>query len=144
MARCRTISPPNNIIVDEIADGINFHPASRLGRGEYLCSHHGDDALAMWSDKIEDANNTFDHNTVQTPVLANASPSTVARTTPSRANLVADPIRKGSGLQVWFPLWSPAVHRELMDNEKHTTVRSGPVEAEKLEHRPGPPFGSSR
>ena len=31
----------------------------------------GDDALAMWSEKTEDAHDVFDHNTVQTPVLAN-------------------------------------------------------------------------
>src|ERR1700686_3208943 len=50
----------NNIIVDQIADGINFHTGiTNSVVANNFVRNTGDDALAMWSDKIEDANNTF-------------------------------------------------------------------------------------
>ncbi|HEY2642984.1 MAG TPA: glycosyl hydrolase family 28-related protein, partial [Galbitalea sp.] len=66
------VSITNNQIVDQIADGINFHTGvTHSNATNNFIRNTGDDALAMWSEGTEDANNTFDHNTVQTPVLAN-------------------------------------------------------------------------
>lgn len=53
--------------------------------------HRSDDGLAMWSEKTEDANDTFDHNTVQMPVLANGIAIYGGRNITVSNNVVADP-----------------------------------------------------
>jgi Pectate lyase superfamily protein len=91
----------DNLIVDQIADALNFHTGvtNSLASNNFV-RNTGDDGLAMWSEHTANGNNTFDHNTVQTPTLANGiaiyggSDNTVSN------NLVADPIREGSGIQV--------------------------------------------
>jgi hypothetical protein len=118
----------NNMIVDQIADGINFHTGvtNSLVSNNFI-RNTGDDGLAMWSDKTEDANDTFDHNTVQTPVLANGialyggSDNTVSN------NLIADPIREGSAIQLGSRFGSQpfAGHAWITNN---TTVRAGTFE----------------
>jgi hypothetical protein len=118
----------NNIVTDQIADGLNFHG----GVTDSVVSNNffrntGDDGLAMWSEKLEDAGDTFDHNTVQTPVLANGialyggTDNTVSR------NLVADPIREGSGIHLGSRFGAEAFtgHQWITDN---TTVRAGTFE----------------
>jgi hypothetical protein len=118
----------DNIIVDQIADGINFHTGvtNSVAANNFI-RNTGDDALAMWSDQIEDANNTFDHNTVQTPVLANGIALYGGTDNTISNNLVADPIREGSGLQVGSRFGAEPFTGSLwiMNN---TTVRSGPYE----------------
>ena len=58
----------------------------------------GDDGLAMWSRDVRpNASNMFDHNTVQTPALANGIAIYGGTDTTVSNNLVADPIREGSG-----------------------------------------------
>jgi hypothetical protein len=118
----------DNVIADQIADGINFH----TGVTDSVVSNNfirntGDDALAAWSENTEDARDSFVGNTVQTPVLANGialyggSDNTVAR------NLVADPIREGSGIQLGSRFGAEAFtgHQWITDN---TTVRAGAFE----------------
>ena len=118
----------NNIIVDEIADGINFHTGvTDSVVANTFVRNTGDDALAMWSDKIEDANNTFDHNTVQTPVLANGIALYGGTDNTISSNLVADPIREGSGLQVGSRFGAQPFTGSLWITN-NTTVRSGPFE----------------
>jgi hypothetical protein len=90
-----------NVIADQIADGLNFHTGvtGSVAANNFI-RNTGDDALAMWSEKTQNANNAFVANTVQTPTLANGialyggTDNTVAR------NLIADPIREGSGIQL--------------------------------------------
>jgi hypothetical protein len=91
----------DNVIVDQIADGINFHTGvtDSLVRGNFL-RNTGDDALAMWSEQGEDARDTFDHNTVQTPVLANGIALYGGTGNTVSGNLIADPVREGSAIQV--------------------------------------------
>jgi hypothetical protein len=91
----------DNVIVDQIADGLNFH----TGVTDSVVSNNfvrntGDDGLAMWSEKTADARDTFDHNTVQTPVLANGIALYGGADNTVSGNLVADPIREGSALQL--------------------------------------------
>ncbi len=118
----------NNIVVDQIADGLNFHTGvtSSVVENNFV-RNTGDDALAMWSDKIEDANNVFDHNTVQTPVLANGIALYGGTDNTVSGNLVADPIREGSGIQIGSRFGSEAFtgHVWVTDN---TTVRAGTYE----------------
>jgi hypothetical protein len=118
----------NNIVVDQIADALNFH----IGVTNSLVSNNfvrntGDDGLAMWSEKIANAGNTFDHNTVQTPVLANGIALYGGTDNTVSNNLVADPIREGSGLQLGSRFGAEAFtgHVWITNN---TTVRAGTFE----------------
>lgn len=97
----RNVRVTNTIIVDQIADALNFH----TGVTDSLVAHTfvrntGDDGLAMWSEKSANARNTFDHNTVQSPTLANGIAIYGGTDTTVSRNLVADPVREGSGLHV--------------------------------------------
>lgn len=118
----------NNMIVDQIADGINFH----TGVTDSVASNNfirntGDDAMAMWSQTTEDADDTFDHNTVQTPVLANGIALYGGTDNTVSNNLIADPIREGSGIQLGSRFTSQAFtgHAWITNN---TTVRAGTYE----------------
>jgi hypothetical protein len=54
------------------ADGINFHngvTSSKVTNSDLR--NLGDDGLATWADTNADANDSFDHDTVQYPILAN-------------------------------------------------------------------------
>jgi F5/8 type C domain/Pectate lyase superfamily protein/Abnormal spindle-like microcephaly-assoc'd, ASPM-SPD-2-Hydin len=54
------------------ADGINFHNGitnSKVTNSDLR--NLGDDGLATWSEQNADVNDSFDHNTVQYPILAN-------------------------------------------------------------------------
>jgi hypothetical protein len=118
----------NNVIVDQIADGINFHTGvtNSLVQNNFI-RNTGDDALAMWSEGTQDAGNTFDHNTVQTPVLANGIALYGGTDNTVSNNLIADPIREGSGIQLGsrFGARPFTGHVWITDN---TTVRAGTYE----------------
>ncbi|MDQ1730062.1 MAG: hypothetical protein QOK10_221 [Pseudonocardiales bacterium] len=118
----------NSVITDQIADGINFHTGvtNSLVSNNFI-RNTGDDGLAMWSEKIEDANNTFDHNTVQTPVLANGIALYGGTDNTISNNLIADPIREGSGIQIGSRFGAEAFtgHVWITNN---TTVRAGTFE----------------
>src|SRR5579859_7520588 len=118
----------NNMIVDQIADGINFHTGvtNSLVQNNFI-RNTGDDGLAMWSDKVEDANNVFDHNTIQTPVLANGIALYGGTDNTVSSNLIADPIREGSAIQVGSRFGSQPVSGQLLITD-NTTVRAGTFE----------------
>ncbi|WP_254406851.1 glycosyl hydrolase family 28-related protein [Streptomyces sp. GMY02] len=118
----------NNVIVDQIADGLNFH----TGVTDSVVSNNfvrnsGDDGLAMWSEKTANTRNTFDHNTVQTPVLANGIAVYGGKDNTVSNNLIADPIREGSAIQVGSRFGAEAFtgYLRITDN---TTVRAGTYE----------------
>ncbi|MEU8272249.1 glycosyl hydrolase family 28-related protein [Sphaerisporangium sp. NPDC049002] len=118
----------NNVIVDQIADGLNFHTGvTNSVVSNNFVRNSGDDGLAMWSEKTADAGNTFDHNTVQTPVLANGIAIYGGTDNTVSNNLVADPIREGSAIHVGsrFGAEAFAGHLWITDN---TTVRAGTYE----------------
>ncbi|HEX4706063.1 MAG TPA: right-handed parallel beta-helix repeat-containing protein, partial [Pseudonocardiaceae bacterium] len=118
----------DNIIADQIADGVNFHTGvTNSVVSNNFIRNTGDDGLAMWSDKIADANDTFDHNTVQTPVLANGIALYGGTDNTVSNNLIADPIREGSALQVGsrFGAQPFTGHVWITNN---TTVRAGTFE----------------
>jgi hypothetical protein len=126
----------NTIVVDQIADGINFRRGVANSRVENsFFRNTGDDAMAMWSHNVtaghpeidENANNVYDHNTVQTPVLANGIAIYGGRDNTISNNLVADPIREGSGLHAGqrFSSTPFAGYLKFTDN---TTVRAGTLE----------------
>jgi len=103
-----------------------------------LIRNTGDDALAMWSQtvagqpQIEDANNAFDHNTIQSPVLANGIAVYGGRDNTVSNNVVADPVREGSGLHAGQRFGSTPFAGSLMFTN-NTTVR--PARSSSLEDR---------
>ncbi|MEU2619439.1 glycosyl hydrolase family 28-related protein [Streptomyces sp. NPDC007157] len=116
------------VIADQIADGLNFHTGvTDSSVSNTFVRNTGDDGLAMWSEKTGDARNVFDHNTVQTPVLANGIALYGGTDNTVTGNLIADPIREGSAIQVGsrFGAQPFTGHLKITDN---TTVRSGPFE----------------
>jgi hypothetical protein len=122
------LSLTNNIIVDQIADGINFHTGvTNSNATNNFLRNTGDDGLAMWSEGTQDANDTFDHNTVQTPTLANGLALYGGTDNTLSNNLVADPIHEGSGIQVGSRFGAKPFtgHIWITNN---TTVRAGTFE----------------
>ncbi len=124
----------NTIVVDVIADAINFRRGvtnSRVENGFFR--NTGDDAMAMWSHNVstvaadENANNVFDHNTVQTPTLANGIAIYGGRDNTVSNNIVADPIREGSGLHAGQRFGSTPFAGYLRFTN-NTTVRAGTFE----------------
>jgi hypothetical protein len=124
----------NTVIADQIADGINFHQGVTDSKVvNTLVRNTGDDGLAMWSQtvdgqpQIEDANNTFDHDTVQSPVLANGIAIYGGRDETVSSSIVADPVREGSGLHAGQRFGStPFAGTQSFTDD--TTVRAGSYE----------------
>ncbi|WP_169950364.1 glycosyl hydrolase family 28-related protein [Microbispora sp. H11081] len=124
----RGLKITNNVIVDQIADGLNFHTGvtDSVVSGNFF-RNTGDDALALWSDRTADARNRIERNTVQTPVLANGiaiyggTDNTIAN------NLIADPIREGSAIQVGSRFGAEPFAGKLRITG-NTTVRAGTYE----------------
>ncbi len=118
----------NTMIVDQLADGINFHSGvTNSVVSNCFIRNTNDDGLAMWSETAPDANDAFDHNTIQTPVLANGIAIYGGTDNTVSANLIADPIREGSAIGVGsrFNAQPFTGHLWITDN---TTVRAGPFE----------------
>jgi hypothetical protein len=118
----------NNVIVDQIADALNFHTGvtKSVVRNNFI-RNTGDDGLAMWSEKTADAGNTFDHNTVQTPTLANGIAIYGGTDNTVSGNLVADPIREGSGIHVGSRFGAEPFAGDLTI-KNNTVVRAGTFE----------------
>lgn len=118
----------DNIVVDQIADALNFHTGvtDSLVHGNFV-RNTGDDGLAMWSEGRANARNTFDGNTVQTPTLANGIAIYGGADTTVSDNLVADPIREGSGLHAGSRFGAEPFTGALAFTD-NTTVRAGGYE----------------
>ncbi|MFI6182588.1 glycosyl hydrolase family 28-related protein [Nonomuraea sp. NPDC051191] len=117
-----------NVIADQIADGLNLHTGvTDSVVSDNFVRNSGDDGLAMWSERTANARNTFDHNTVQTPVLANGIAIYGGTDNTVSANLVADPVREGSALQVGSRFGAEPFTGRL-DITGNTTVRAGTYE----------------
>ncbi|WP_088997586.1 glycosyl hydrolase family 28-related protein [Micromonospora echinaurantiaca] len=124
----RNVRITNNIIVDQIADALNFH----TGVTDSLVAHNfvrntGDDGLAMWSESTANARNTFANNTVQSPVLANGIALYGGADNTVSGNLIADPVREGSAIQLGSRFGAEPFtgYVRIRDN---TTVRAGTYE----------------
>jgi hypothetical protein len=124
----------NTVVADQIADGVNFHQGVTSSRVvNSLFRNTADDAMAMWSQTvggqpgIENANDVFDHNTVQSPVLANGIAIYGGRDNTVSGNVVADPVREGSGLHAGQRFGSTPFAGFLRFT-KNTTVRAGSFE----------------
>jgi hypothetical protein len=118
----------NNVIVDQIADGLNFHTGvTNSVVSNNFVRNSGDDGLAMWAEKTQNVGNTFDHNTVQSPVLANGIAIYGGTDNTVSNNLIADPVREGSGIHVGARFGAEAFTGHLWITN-NTTVRAGTYE----------------
>jgi hypothetical protein len=113
---------------------VNFHQGvtnSKVVNSSFR--NTADDAMAMWSEAvsghpaIENANNTFDHNTVQSPSLANGIAIYGGRDNTVSNNVVADPVREGSGLHAGSRFGATPFSGTL-GFANNTTVRAGSFE----------------
>lgn len=118
----------DNVIVDQVADGLNFHTGvtDSIAEGNFV-RNTGDDGLAMWSEGIPNARNVFSRNTVQTPTLANGIAVYGGADTTVVGNLVADPIREGSALHAGSRFGAEPFTGDLRFTD-NTTVRAGTYE----------------
>ncbi len=118
----------DNIVVDQIADALNFHGGvTNSTVTNNFVRNTGDDGLAMWSENVANAGNVFEHNTVQTPTLANGIAIYGGTDNTVRANLVADPIREGSGLHAGSRFGAEPFAGTLRFTD-NTVVRAGTFE----------------
>ncbi|MGW1932436.1 glycosyl hydrolase family 28-related protein [Streptomyces sp. NPDC001919] len=124
----RNVKVVNNIVTDQIADALNFHTGvtDSLVRDNFI-RNTGDDGIALWSEKTADARNTVARNTVQSPTLANGIAVYGGADTTVTGNLVADPVREGSGLHAGARFGAEPFTGTLrfLDN---TTVRAGTLD----------------
>ncbi|MER7459856.1 glycosyl hydrolase family 28-related protein [Micromonospora sp. NPDC126480] len=124
----RNVRVTDNIIVDQIADALNFHTAvTDSVVANNFVRNTGDDGLAMWSEKVANARNTFTRNTVQSPVLANGIAIYGGTDNTVSHNLVADPVREGSAIQVGSRFGAEPFTGHLLITG-NTTVRAGTYE----------------
>ena len=124
----------DNVIVDQMADGINIRRGWRNVRAtNNFFRNTGDDAMAMWSNYVsgdaakevdKNVGNVFDHNTIQTPVLANGIAIYGGRDNTVSDNLIADPVREGSALHAGYRHFSTDFKGHLTF-ARNTTVRAG-------------------
>jgi hypothetical protein len=112
-------------IRDTTADGINFHTGithSSVTNSDIR--NTGDDGLAAWSEAAADANDTFDHNTVQLPILANGIAIYGGHDNTVSNNLVVDAgLSEGGGIHVGQRFTSTSLGKtDILNN---TLIRDG-------------------
>ncbi|MFB7747372.1 MULTISPECIES: discoidin domain-containing protein [unclassified Streptomyces] len=121
----------NSRILDQTADGVNFHwGVTHSSVENTFLRNTGDDGLAMWSDTVTDANNTFKNNTVVAPVLANNIALYGGRDNAATDNVVADTVTNGGGLHVGnrFDGVNPGSGTDVQGTitlARNTTIRAG-------------------
>jgi hypothetical protein len=118
----------DTIVVDQIADALNFHTGvtKSVVRNTFV-RNTGDDGLAMWSEKTANAGNVFERNTVQSPTLANGIAIYGGADNTVSGNLVADPLREGSGLHAGARFGAEPFTGRLAFTG-NTTVRAGTLD----------------
>ena len=107
------------------ADGVNFHNGitnSRVTNSDLR--NLGDDGLATWSEQNADVNDSFDHNTVQYPILANGIAIYGGHDNFVTDNRVIDSgLTQGGGIHVAQRFASTTLGRT--DVLRNTLIRSG-------------------
>jgi hypothetical protein len=115
-------------IRDVTADGVNFHKGvtnSKVTNSDLR--NLGDDGLATWSDTNADANDSFDHDTVQYPILANGIAIYGGHDNVVTDNRVIDAgLTQGGGIHVAQRFASTTLGRT--DVLRNTIIRSGSLD----------------
>ena len=115
-------------IRDTTADGINFHKGvtnSKVTNSDLR--NLGDDGLATWADSVPDSNDSFDHDTVQYPILANGIAIYGGHDNFVTDNRVIDAgLTQGGGIHVAQRFASTTLGRT--DVLRNTIIRSGSLD----------------
>ena len=110
------------------ADGVNFHDGvtdSTVTNSDLR--NLGDDGLATWADQNADANDSFDHDTVQYPILANGIAIYGGHDNTVSDNRVIDSgLTQGGGIHVAQRFASTTLGRT--DVLRNTIIRSGSLD----------------
>jgi hypothetical protein len=110
------------------ADGVNFHNGvtnSRVTNSDVR--NAGDDGLATWAEQNADVNDSFDHNTVQYPILANGIAIYGGHDNFVTDNRVIDSgLSQGGGIHVAQRFASTTLGRT--DVLRNTVIRSGSLD----------------
>ncbi|MFC4587025.1 choice-of-anchor D domain-containing protein [Sphaerisporangium corydalis] len=91
----------NTRILDQTADGVNFHTGvtNSTVTNSFL-RNLGDDGLAGWPERMANVNDSFTHNTVILPILANNIVTYGGKDIKITDNVVSDTISNGGGIHV--------------------------------------------
>ncbi|WP_432839241.1 choice-of-anchor D domain-containing protein [Dactylosporangium sp. CA-092794] len=126
--------PFDNLVLNQMrlrdytADGVNFHNGvtnSKVTNSDVR--NAGDDGLAMWAEHNADTNNSFDHNTVQLPILANGIAVYGGHDNFVTDNRVIDAgLSQGGGIHVAQRFTSTPLGRT--DVLRNTIIRSGSLD----------------
>ncbi|MFL6121172.1 choice-of-anchor D domain-containing protein [Actinophytocola sp.] len=115
-------------IRDVTADGVNFHDGvtnSKVTNSDLR--NLGDDGLATWSEQNADSGDSFDHNTVQYPILANGIAIYGGHDNFVTDNRVIDAgLAQGGGIHVAQRFSSTPLGRT--DVLRNTIIRSGSLD----------------
>ncbi len=117
-------------IMDQIADGINFHKGvTNSSVTQSIFRNTGDDGLAMWSDSsnnsIANANNSFSFNHIEMPILANGIALYGGTNNSVTDNYVADQQAEGGGIHVGNRFSPVTPVSGITTIARNTVVRAG-------------------
>ncbi|MFJ4923787.1 discoidin domain-containing protein [Streptomyces sp. NPDC088725] len=91
----------NSRILDQTADGVNFHMGvTNSTVTNTFVRNTGDDGLAMWAESVPNVSDSFTHNTVVAPVLANNIVTYGGKNITLSDNVMSDTVSNGGGLHV--------------------------------------------
>ncbi len=91
----------NSHITDTTADGVNFHiGVTNSTVTNTFVRNVGDDGLASWPENKANVNDSFTHNTVVAPVLANNIVTYGGKDFTISDNVVSDTVTNGGGIHV--------------------------------------------
>jgi alpha-1,3-glucanase-like protein/F5/8 type C domain-containing protein len=91
----------NSRILDQTADGVNFHiGVTNSTVTNTFVRNTGDDGLAMWAERVPNVANSFTHNTVVAPILANNLVSYGGRDIVISDNVATDTVTNGGGIHI--------------------------------------------
>ncbi|GAA1114102.1 glycosyl hydrolase family 28-related protein [Kitasatospora arboriphila] len=91
----------NSRILDQTADGVNFHTGvTNSTVTNTFVRNTGDDGLASWPQDKPNTNDSFTHNTVVLPILANNIVTYGGRDFTISDNVMSDTITNGGGLHI--------------------------------------------
>ncbi|MEO5875546.1 MAG: discoidin domain-containing protein [Streptosporangiaceae bacterium] len=91
----------NSRILDQTADGVNFHTGvTNSAVTNTFLRNLGDDGLASWPERIANTGDSFTHNTVILPILANNIVTYGGKDWNISDNVVSDTVSNGGGIHV--------------------------------------------
>ena len=114
-----------NRVLDQTADGLNLHDGVTDSTvSNNFVRNTGDDGLALWAERHQEVGNSFTHNTVILPILANSIAIYGGQDITVSDNVVADTQTQGGGLH-FANRFSAVPVAGTFTVARNTTVRAG-------------------